>query len=53
MKKTTTKYLEARKQFIILLKKYNLDTPAFIQLVQKLDSHIPNLFPKQQQSLIN
>jgi len=53
IQKTTTKYLEARTQFIILLKKYKLDTPAFIQLVQKLDSHIPNLFPNQQQSLTN
>ena len=53
IQKTTTKYLEARTQFITLLKKYNLYTPAFIQLVQKLDSHIPNLFPKQQQSLTN
>ena len=53
--KTITKYLEARTQFIILLKKYQLDTPAFTQIIKKLDSHIPNLFIKQdqQQTLTN
>ena len=53
--RTKIKYLESRTQFLILLKKYNLNTPTFIQLIEKLDSHIPNLFSKkqQQQPLIN
>ena len=56
IQKTTSKYLESRVQFIILLKKYKLDTPKFMQMIEKLDTYIPNLIHKsvqQQTTLTN
>ncbi len=55
LQKTTSKYLESRVQFIILLKKYKLDTPSFMHMIEKLDTYIPNLFQDsiQQQTLTN
>ena len=49
IQKTTSKYLESRVQFIILLKKYKLDTPKFMQMIEKLDTYIPNLIHKSVQ----
>ena len=47
---------DKKTQFIILLKKYKLNTPKFMQMIEKLDTYIPNLIHKsiqQQTTLTN